>query len=577
VSISDESAEISGRAVVTDIDLAAPPPRAGATTIDQMPGWPIPIGGDITFAPSRGLAFGDLDRDGTLEIVASSTDKKLYAWDFTGASLPGFPVTLIEKAQTAPTVADLDGDGDMEIVQFTRGLTNGGRLYVVDHEGQVAPGFPVSLSNNNLAGSPTVRDLDDDGFLEILVPERAYPIGYLHVFEHDGTEWGGNWPVALDHVPTGSAAVGDLDGDGDDEVVYLSYNSIYCLELDGSSMAGWPKSIPNANFSYQSPALADLDDDGDLEIAVGAHKDAAGCYVYHHTGALVTGWPRYTTSWTYCAPTIVDLDGDGEHEILDGQAGGLTPPSICFHVWNENGTAFPGFPYTGLGGSEGPLTIADVDNDGEMEILADSNIASGGLGYLYGVDTDGSDLPGFPLRPEGFTHLNGATIGDVDGDGDYELGVISFVDATSPRVNLYDLPGTYHPADVPWETYHQNGRRGGLLGSEDGLHVQGFFGLGSTVDFILHDTPGYKAFLVASRATDKRFFNGLGWFLLDRTQWTKLFVDKTIPESGEYVWTKALPTNPNLVGRTFYLQGVTGPDPLNRDGTFTNMLGRTVQ
>ena len=96
-----------------------------------------------------------------------------------------------------------------------------------------------------------------------------------------------------------------------------------------------------------------------------------------------------------------------------------------------------------------------------MEVFADHNIMVGEQGYLFGVDASGNDLPGFPLRPTGFTYMNGATIGDVDGDGDYELGVLSNGDYTTD-VNLYDLPDTYAATTGDWKVYHGRNSRGGL-------------------------------------------------------------------------------------------------------------------
>jgi|GEM_PF-1658277 len=577
--LTDLGDAVAGRMEISAFNGPVPALPQGSRAISQMPGWPVSMGSDTMFKPTRGLVFADLDGDGPLEVITSSTDNTLYAWDYTGAAMPGFPVTLIGMAQYPPSVADLEGDGDLEIVQFTRGWTDGGRLYILDHLGTPLPGFPKSLNNNNVTSTPTLHDLDNDGDLEILAPERDYPVGLLHVFEYDGSEWGGNWPVALDHVPACTAAVGDLDDDGAPEIVFYSYDSIYAWEVDGTIMPGWPKQITNVSFSYQSPALVDLDGDEDLEIVVGGHKDAAGCYIFHHDGSTYPGWPKLVGSWTYCAPTVTDLEGDGKLEILDGRAGGMSGTSNCFWAWTSAGSTKPGFPYSSShgGGSEGPLTVADINNDGFMEIFADHNITISDDGYLFGVDAFGNDLPDFPLRPRGFTYMNGAAIGDVDGDGDYELGVLSTHDL-GVDVNLYDLTGTYHPSEISWEVYHQNRRRGGLKGSEDKLHIQGRFGLGGNVAFYLHGEPGNKAFLWASRGTAKIQHPSFGWVFIDSsTIQVRLLFNALIPQAGEIVSNVTIPNNPAFQGKTFYFQGLIGADPLNGDGKLTNMLARTVQ
>jgi len=464
MTVSDAASALPGAARMEAWHGSLPPEAAGPA-IPQMPGFPRTMGLEESgwFTPMRGLAFADLDGDERLDIVASSTDARVYAWTCAGQALPGFPVTLNDMAQYAPSVGDLDGDGDPEIVQATRGWSLGGRLYALDHTGQVLPGFPRNWSNHNVFGCPTLFDLDGDGDLEILANEQTILAGKLHVVQHDGSEWGGNWPVLLDDVPATTPAVGDVDADGQVEIVQLSYYSIHVLDLDGDALPGWPKQIPGAAFSYQSPALADLDGDGDLEIVVGAHDSAAGCYIFHHDGTALPGWPQYLGSWSYCSPTVTDLEGDGVPEILDGWAGIIMGRDI-FWVWEVTGEVKPGFPYASSlgGGSEGPLTVADVDGDGRMEIFADHNVKTpaDGAGFLHGVDADGLPLPGFPLRPLGFTYMNGAAIADVDGDGDCELGVVSNHD-DGADVNLYDLPGACSPGGPTWRTYHAHHRRGG--------------------------------------------------------------------------------------------------------------------
>ena len=187
-------------------------PGPGIDNATLMPGWPITLpvsGSSLNFGPSRGLVLADIDLDGKQDVIASSTNSLVYAWDLTGTPLPGWPVTVTLMPQYAPSVADLDGDGTLEVIQATRGATSGGMIYVFNHDGTAMTGWPkaVGTKGNYATASMTCVDLDGDGTLEIIAGERDYPIGHLWVFNHDGTSFPGKWPVALDHVPTASATV----------------------------------------------------------------------------------------------------------------------------------------------------------------------------------------------------------------------------------------------------------------------------------------------------------------------------------------------------------------------------------
>jgi hypothetical protein len=578
---------------MTSAESAAPLLRSHAPGVALMPaaavaatnppqlmaGWPKTLIGHPNFAPLRGVAFADLDRDGRHEILAASTNGSLYAWDVAGNSLPGFPRVLgIGFPQYTPAVGDLDGDGIPEIVQTTRGLTSGGRIYALRADGTDVPGWPVSLRNNNCEYTAALADLDFDGRLEVLVGERSFPNGLLHVLRADGTERPG-WPQTLDHVPALSAGVADLDGDGTLEIVYGSYNSLYVFRADGTLFPGWPVNMSTrfgGNFSYQSPALADLDQDGDLEIVVACHQGGAGCYVFRHDGTLLPGWPRTIGTWTYSPPTVCDLEDDGRLDIVCGVAGG-TASAPQVYAWDAGGVLKPGFPKIGPGGAEGPLMVADIDAAAPgKEIVFDSNLmdTATSQGWLTAMDRTGATLAGWPLRPTGFTYMNGSSLMDVDADGKPELATISHDSGTGVFVYLWKLDAVFSPARTDWWCYRESILRVGRFGRGHRNLEIGNAAVGAGFDvWLKSQSHGVGAMFLGFGAAAFHL-PPLGVLQLDPTRPLLAVFAGALP-AGEVATALLVPNDPLLRGGTLYFQGIEGSGVV--DLSFTDMRSLRIR
>lgn len=460
ITVKDVREEDSGRSQV--IEFLMDTSEHKAPDLPQAPGWPQSTWCSSGYCPNKGAVFADLDEDGNLEIIAASTNRKVYVWDYLGNLRPGWPQTLVGMPQPGMAVGDVDGDGLLDIAV---GTSQGpGRIYVFDRDGNTLPGWPVSLDDHEISQPPTLSDLDKDGKLEIIVGERVYPIGFLHVFRYDGTEFPGNWPFQLDRVPATGAAVGDIDNDGEKEIVCCSYWSVYALESDGTVMPGWPYTGHEVHFSYNAPALADFQEDGYQEVVCSSHGDNSCFFVLDYRGNLLPGWPRPTPDeWTYCPPSVGDVDQDGDLEIAVGNAGFFAPEYVL-HLFDIYGNYLPGFPLLLLSGAEGPICIADIEGDSTMELIFDSNMTLDDLGYLRGAYSNGDSLPAWPLRTFGATYMNGSTVGDVNDDGILEVSSVSCVpyDGPTVEVNLWSLPKSYGKTSIEWGTYHFDNERTGL-------------------------------------------------------------------------------------------------------------------
>ena len=446
------------------VEPAKVSPVPGGDDLPIMPGWPKQVSSSANFGPARGVALADFDGDGRMEVIMPSTANQLHVWKYDGTYYPGWPRTLSGMGQYAAAVADIDLDGDYEIAVCTRGMTSGGVLAVFREDGTAEAGWPYSgRVGGNFSDSPTLADVNGDDTLELIAGERNYPTGYLHVLNCHGTELSG-WPYSLDHVPAMGAAVGDIDSDGSPEIIYASYNSLYALNPDGTLVPGWPQTNPNGGyFSYQSPALADVDSDDTLEIVVAEHRDGSGAYVFRHDGTILSGWPFRFARWTYCPPTACDLYRNGELKVLCGQSGIVGGAAQVFYAFDAGGTVLPGFPITQPNGdaAEGNTAVADLDEDGDMEAIFSSNIMVDNKGFMYAVHHDGSAVTNWPLRPGGFTYQNGATVADVDADDSLDIVVVADNGGTT-EVTVYEAGVPFNRAAWEWPTYQFDMQRTGL-------------------------------------------------------------------------------------------------------------------
>ena len=340
----------------------------------------------------------------------------------------GWPVSLLAGSEppAQPVVADLDGDGTMEVVLHLRDPNdpfNTSLLRVYGPQGNLLPGWPQRFPTF-VNGHPLVGDTDGDGDMEIFAG--------THAFHHDGSSLSG-WPKSLilgcAFDPIQVTTLADLDADGEMEVIGIHAQGVlvapceqraklYVWDGSGNSLPGFPIDLPKVagpnSATLRQPAVGDLDGDGDLEVLVlglyqhTSNGDIAEVYAYHHNGIHVAGWKRRIWEGPFIsfhllhAPVLVNLDGDAADEVVI--AHNLVAAGAEVVVLDDDGSTLAGWPKLlpePLSvGTAVPLSAGDLDGGGDMEIVAVRPIsASSPGGKSLQVDVwkaDGTPVLGWP-------------------------------------------------------------------------------------------------------------------------------------------------------------------------------------
>ena len=375
----------------------------------------------------------------TTQYLAKSlprTEKDSLITSFDDIIEPGFPVQTYHgpgqyrSGQAINTVVeDINADAYPDIV--VTGMATG-PLYAFDYQGNTLPGWPVHTTNYGLNYASIY---DETVFVGTWEGDEA-------AFAGDGTKlWentGANYiaaPPSVDYIDTFNSGTMFIE----EEDWYLHAYDV----SNGNSQSGWPFYGDNGQ-EMQTPAIVDLDNDGAKTIISASQLVSSGITIYGIRETGVEEWRlHFPKAGVVTFPVVGDVDGDGSLEVVIMSKLNAYPWTHIVNVVDSAGNIERSWSL--IGGSEYGTApaLADINQDGTPEILVQTSIPNGN-GYLEVYDGLGNVMPGFPVNL-GYRHsiANSApVVGDVDGDLLPEIVLTSKV-IYDGYIHVINNDGTY--------------------------------------------------------------------------------------------------------------------------------------
>jgi len=239
------------------------------------------------------LVAANIDKNTGTEIVAADKMGNLVCLSSRGS------VIWVEKYKdgfnSAPAIADLNGDGDPEILVGSKGsplvcFSNKGiKKWQLNEKGSVG-------------SSPLVCDLNNDKKPDILVGQNQ---GLSLVDNHGNIQW--HYPMRKNIHD--AISVGDINNDGMEEIIVVDlFGKVACLDYRGKLL--WTANVEQR--ARRSPAIADLDGDFVPEIIIGGYS--AALHIFDTDGNLKERLPLNRAMNS--SPTVVDFKGDNNLELI---------------------------------------------------------------------------------------------------------------------------------------------------------------------------------------------------------------------------------------------------------------------
>lgn len=365
-------------------------------------------------------------------------------------AVPGFAQTLSFQLDTtqnfqdadvgAMAFADVDNDGDNDYLVTGKGGPVLTTLYLNDGSGN----FTAQSNSpfvNVFGGDVKFFDADNDNDVDVFITgSTSAPLRTANLYLNNGS---GNFSLvsggSIEALSSSKLDVGDVDNDGDIDVVILGTNSagdavtkVYAnngsgifTELSGSSIT---------SLQFGSPRFIDIEKDGDLDLVICGEDNSGNplTSIYNNNGSGIFTLNSASTIFGLSSSDIAvgDVDNDGDDDLIEC---GINGSSISTKLYLNNGSGvfseLTGVPFAPV--FVGAVKLADFDNDGDLDVYVMGSGPGGGAAVVTKIYSNLGANNYVEMASLAGAYLSSVAIGDVNGDNALDV-ILSGTSFTMP-------------------------------------------------------------------------------------------------------------------------------------------------